>query len=103
MGPAQYFGLQCELRNIYGGMVTFCGIYTCNHMYPAKAVFTSLSYFPSAMRLLRSFTTSVAHLKKPLPPRPVLPDSELHHAYLKGSGPGGQKINKTNSAVQLTH
>lgn len=23
--------------------------------------------------------------------------------YLKGSGPGGQKINKTNSAAQLTH
>jgi protein subunit release factor B len=38
-----------------------------------------------------------------MPPRPTLPDSELHHVYLKGSGPGGQKINKTNSACQLTH
>ncbi|ERF71031.1 hypothetical protein EPUS_03311 [Endocarpon pusillum Z07020] len=28
---------------------------------------------------------------------------DLHHVYLKGSGPGGQKINKTNSAVQITH
>ena len=38
-----------------------------------------------------------------MPPRPTIPDSELHHVYLKGSGPGGQKINKTNSACQLTH
>jgi protein subunit release factor B len=27
----------------------------------------------------------------------------MSHVYLKGSGPGGQKINKTNSAVQITH
>ncbi|KAG9786115.1 hypothetical protein KCU88_g2335, partial [Aureobasidium melanogenum] len=40
---------------------------------------------------------------KQLPPRPTLPDSEIHHVYLKGTGPGGQKINKTNSAAQLTH
>ena len=38
-----------------------------------------------------------------LPPKPELPDDEILHKYLKGSGPGGQKINKTNSAVQLTH
>lgn len=55
------------------------------------------------MRSVRAFTTSIATLKKALPPRPTLPDSDLHHVYLKGSGPGGQKINKTNSAVQLTH
>jgi len=55
------------------------------------------------MKSVRAFTTSIAAFKKPLPPRPTLPDSELHHVYLKGSGPGGQKINKTNSAVQLTH
>ncbi|KAJ2970400.1 hypothetical protein NQ176_g8205 [Zarea fungicola] len=36
---------------------------------------------------------------RPKPP----PDSELEESYLKGSGPGGQKINKTNSAVQLKH
>lgn len=38
-----------------------------------------------------------------LPPRPKLPDHEIKETYLKGSGPGGQKINKTNSAAQLTH
>ncbi|ETR99992.1 hypothetical protein M419DRAFT_44764, partial [Trichoderma reesei RUT C-30] len=41
---------------------------------------------------------------KNLPPRPKPPpDSEIEESYLKGSGPGGQKINKTNSAVQLKH
>ncbi|KAI0201095.1 RF-1 domain-containing protein [Astrocystis sublimbata] len=39
-----------------------------------------------------------------LPPRPKPPpESELEESFLKGSGPGGQKINKTNSAVQLKH
>ncbi|KAF3490630.1 peptidyl-tRNA hydrolase [Arthroderma uncinatum] len=38
-----------------------------------------------------------------MPPRPSLDDSEISGSYLKGSGPGGQKINKTNSAVQLIH
>jgi peptide chain release factor len=52
---------------------------------------------------LRSFTTSTPYEANFLPPRPTLPDSDLHHVFLKGSGPGGQKINKTNSAVQLTH
>lgn len=38
-----------------------------------------------------------------LPPRPTIPESETSKKYLKGSGPGGQKINKTNSAVQVHH
>lgn len=51
------------------------------------------------------FSTSTQHRKKapPLPPRPTLPSDDITHVYLKGSGPGGQKINKTNSAAQLTH
>ncbi|OAP57061.1 hypothetical protein AYL99_09174 [Fonsecaea erecta] len=38
-----------------------------------------------------------------IPPRPTLSDAEIKHTYVKGTGPGGQKINKTNSAAQLTH
>ncbi|KAF1917940.1 peptide chain release factor class I/class II, partial [Ampelomyces quisqualis] len=30
-------------------------------------------------------------------------DSEIIEKFLHGSGPGGQKINKTSSAVQLKH
>ncbi|KAI4598921.1 hypothetical protein KJ359_002336 [Pestalotiopsis sp. 9143b] len=52
------------------------------------------------------FSTTPSPLKKhtQLPPRPSPPpDSEIDESFLKGSGPGGQKINKTNSAVQLKH
>ena len=52
----------------------------------------------------RSFTTTpVSPKKSPLPPRPKVPVEDTTKNYLKGSGPGGQKINKTSSAVQLTH
>jgi len=54
--------------------------------------------------LTHPFHTTPSHPKKPaLPPRPKLDPSTTYKAYLKGSGPGGQKINKTSSAVQLTH
>jgi len=56
-----------------------------------------------ARSYVRAFVTNSSLQKKPLPPRPQLPDSELFAKFLKGSGPGGQKINKTNSAVQITH
>ena len=57
----------------------------------------------------RTLSTNPLHLKQTqsktqLPPRPTpLPLSETTHKFLKGSGPGGQKINKSSSAVQLTH
>ncbi|KAI9802831.1 MAG: hypothetical protein M1833_001430 [Piccolia ochrophora] len=38
-----------------------------------------------------------------MPPRPIIPESDIEESFLKGSGPGGQKINKTSSAVQLKH
>ncbi|KAF1353443.1 peptide chain release factor class I/class II, partial [Delphinella strobiligena] len=30
-------------------------------------------------------------------------ENDITEAFLKGTGPGGQKINKTSSAVQLKH
>ena len=42
--------------------------------------------------LLRNFTTTLPHAAKPLPPRLKLLDSDLSISYLKGTGPGGQKI-----------
>lgn len=50
-----------------------------------------------------TFHSIPALLSKALPPRPVLLESDLIENFLKGSGPGGQKINKTSSAVQLKH
>ena len=33
----------------------------------------------------------------------LIHEHELKEKFIKGGGPGGQKINKTNSKVQLTH
>ncbi|KAI9718885.1 MAG: hypothetical protein M1812_003769 [Candelaria pacifica] len=38
-----------------------------------------------------------------MPPRPSVNEDDLEEAFLRGSGPGGQKINKTSCAVQLKH
>ncbi|MCJ1268985.1 hypothetical protein MMC22_008873 [Lobaria immixta] len=38
-----------------------------------------------------------------MPPRLVINEADIEEAFLKGSGPGGQKINKTACAVQLKH
>ncbi|KAG5915473.1 hypothetical protein E4U61_004592 [Claviceps capensis] len=52
----------------------------------------------------RAFSSTPPTSAKSLPPRPKPPpESEIEEAFLKGSGPGGQKINKTSSAVQLKH
>ncbi|RYP09050.1 hypothetical protein DL764_001546 [Monosporascus ibericus] len=58
---------------------------------------------PSVVR--RSFSgTATPQKHRNFPPRPKPPpESEIEESFLKGSGPGGQKINKTNSAVQLKH
>ncbi|KAK3308064.1 RF-1 domain-containing protein [Chaetomium strumarium] len=54
--------------------------------------------------IIAPFTTTAPASLKQLPPRPKPPpESEIEESFLKGSGPGGQKINKTNSAVQLRH
>lgn len=55
-------------------------------------------------RVFRSLTTSpTLHKHQNLPPRPTITEDEITEVFLKGSGPGGQKINKTSSAVQLKH
>ncbi|KAI4145594.1 MAG: hypothetical protein L6R39_003758 [Caloplaca ligustica] len=53
-------------------------------------------YAPTAQR-------SVRGLAAQLPPRLVIREQDIEEQFLKGSGPGGQKINKTSSAVQLRH
>jgi hypothetical protein len=70
-------------------------------------------------RHLRLFTGCATYGGTQLPPRPTVPESEIWEAFLRGSGPGGQKIvhalcsvlgrcspdsqNKTSCAVQLKH
>ncbi|KAH6686281.1 peptidyl-tRNA hydrolase domain-containing protein [Plectosphaerella plurivora] len=63
-----------------------------------------LTHSTSWLQPARAFANTPSSLKNQLPPRPPLPPEEdIEESYLKGSGPGGQKINKTNSAVQLKH
>ncbi|KAF2672515.1 hypothetical protein BT63DRAFT_453025 [Microthyrium microscopicum] len=51
----------------------------------------------------RSFSASAVLAAKQLPPRIQIPETDIEEVFLRGSGPGGQKINKTSSAVQLRH
>lgn len=53
----------------------------------------------------RAFSaTCQAFLKKnKFPPRPKINEDEITEVFIKGGGKGGQKINKTNSKVQLKH
>lgn len=55
----------------------------------------------------KSFLRSYSIPKKTkLPPRPkwLIKEHEIHEEFMKGGrGPGGQKINKSNSKVQLKH
>ncbi|KLJ12865.1 hypothetical protein EMPG_09458 [Blastomyces silverae] len=53
--------------------------------------------------ILRLFSHCCRLSVKQMPPRPKLDPAEITGTYLKGTGPGGQAINKTNSAVQLIH
>lgn len=41
--------------------------------------------------------------KKPLPATPELPESELEEKFVRGRGPGGQKINKSSIVAQIKH
>ncbi|WEW61530.1 hypothetical protein PRK78_007020 [Emydomyces testavorans] len=58
---------------------------------------------PRFQSTFRALSCSAAPSIKQMPPRPTIDESEVTVKYLKGSGPGGQKINKTSSAVQLIH
>lgn len=54
--------------------------------------------------LRRRLSISPTQNLKKMPDRPKPPpDEEFTEVFLKGSGPGGQKINKTSSAVQIKH
>ncbi|PHH53772.1 putative peptide chain release factor-like protein, mitochondrial [Ceratocystis fimbriata CBS 114723] len=67
---------------------------------------TQPSYITLPNVIVRPFSVFTVLFGKhtQLPPRPKPPpESEIEESFLKGSGPGGQKINKTSSAVQLKH
>ncbi|KAF2129003.1 hypothetical protein P153DRAFT_29720 [Dothidotthia symphoricarpi CBS 119687] len=104
------------MRNTPRQVVTNWLYDNANSMPPPTLTFTTmmslrpllaLSRPQAHLPLIRAFTTTIARNKaahsKALPPRTPILDSEIVENFLKGSGPGGQKINKTSSAVQLIH
>lgn len=78
----------------------------------SKFVLAQLQRFQYGLPLIstRCFANSAFLLALPkknkMPPRPLwlIKEDELEEVFMKGgSGPGGQKINKCNSKVQITH
>lgn len=61
--------------------------------------------FPCFSSLYSTSSLSIGKLKKKLYSYtlPPLMDSDLDEKFIRGRGPGGQKINKTSNCVQLTH
>lgn len=68
-----------------------------------RGLLGNFSALPRTLRGSRGFSSMSIALEKALPPRPIIPETEIVESFLKGTGPGGQKINKTSSAVQLKH
>lgn len=65
---------------------------------------TATGFRSQTYNVLRAFSLFARVAKPPnLPPRMKIPEEDIEESFLKGTGPGGQKINKTNSAVQLKH
>ena len=73
-------------------------------MPPFSSIAALMRLQPAVHHILRrALHGTSALLEKQMPPSKVIPESDIIENFLKGSGPGGQKINKTSSAVQLKH
>jgi protein subunit release factor B len=58
-------------------------------MFRSNAILRGI---PSTFNCLRALTTSAVVSSKSLPARLVIPETDIEENFLKGSGPGGQKI-----------
>ncbi|KAK2739184.1 hypothetical protein FQN57_006627 [Myotisia sp. PD_48] len=62
-------------------------------MIPSRAGCMMVRGWPQFLPpVIRPFSLSVPTTVKQMPPRPTIDESEITGTYLKGSGPGGQKI-----------
>lgn len=58
----------------------------------------------SSGALLNAFhTSSIIRAKRKHPLVPPLDEADLIETFIRGSGPGGQAVNKTNNSVSLIH
>lgn len=78
----------------------------------ALAQSTAITRCPSGFQSLRNilspmlpFASLSTDARDPLPPPPAvaLDEEDIVETFVRGSGPGGQKINKTASCVMLRH
>lgn len=74
-----------------------------NEMMLARWTCLQAALRSPVIQTARSLSISAALHEKPLPPRRKITDNEITETFLRGTGPGGQKINKTSCAVQLKH
>lgn len=69
------------------------GLFHHGPLWTSRAISLKLGATASSNQLHpRLFSLSAPVLDKPLPPRVKINDADLITAYLKGTGPGGQKI-----------
>lgn len=79
------------------------------HLLPRSQIYNKFRCIQCALhKALPCFSIRTYGIpkKNKLPPRPLwlIKEEELEEEFIKGGrGPGGQKINKTNSKVQLRH
>lgn len=104
--PWESFGCNCSLQSRSTSMPSLLRVRASIKFPDTLELLPKCLAFNSPLQSghHRTFTThpSLAG-KAPVPPRKPIPSSDLTVAFLRGTGPGGQKINKTSSAVQLKH
>jgi len=100
-------GLKAELLDSSDGSATgrFWG-HSAGSAFAFESGKHVVQRVPPTERNGRWQTSVVAVAVMPMPPRHelrLLPESELEVSTLRGSGPGGQHRNKTESAVRIVH
>ncbi|KAM7218239.1 RF-1 domain containing protein [Rhypophila decipiens] len=98
MALPRAIGFACRCNNT-GAVATRL---TARRISPLTSRDPRLLLVPAAAPFTTNHCLRASRKQMPSRPKPP-PDSEIEESFLKGSGPGGQKINKTNSAVQLKH
>jgi hypothetical protein len=61
-----------------------------SYYHGRRAIIKAARSVPTQLK--RTFTSTPSTAAAHLPPRPVIKEADLEEAFLRGSGPGGQKI-----------
>ncbi|BEJ15553.1 hypothetical protein CspHIS471_0501580 [Cutaneotrichosporon sp. HIS471] len=102
------FAAEFEFVEEWGDEVeegVFVDVPDFTHSRHAKAAAAAATAQPTPAPPTRRVPTSIKQMNRLLGRHqvPDLPEDELDEKFVRGRGPGGQAINKTNSSVCLTH